>query len=66
MSKPSYAEIKGQVSHLIELRGVYDGWSIAVLDDGTFWNRWEPEDGRRYTLTEQAIYDYTNEKVEAL
>lgn len=29
-----------KVDHLIELRGVYDGWSVAVLEDGTHVNRW--------------------------
>lgn len=29
------------VDHLIELRGVYDGWSVAVMKDGTRVNRWE-------------------------
>lgn len=28
------------VDHLIELRGVYDGWSVAVLEDGERVNRW--------------------------
>lgn len=28
------------VDHLIELRGVYDGWSVAVMKDGTRVNRW--------------------------
>lgn len=29
-----------EVDHLIELPHVYDGWSIAILDDGTVCNRW--------------------------
>lgn len=53
-------EINGQkVDHIIELRGVYDGWSVAVLEDGTRFNRWEsspgvPEPGyeRRWATTE--------------
>ena len=28
------------VSSLIELRGVYDGWSVAVMKDGRRLNRW--------------------------
>ena len=35
-----------QIDHLIELRGVYDGWSVAVLKDGTRVNRWA---GTQYT-----------------
>ena len=28
------------IAYLIELRGVYDGWSVAVMTDGTRVNRW--------------------------
>lgn len=38
----------------IELRDVYDGWSIAHLPDGTLVNRWEPGD-RRHAATRVAI-----------
>ena len=53
-------KIGGQnVDHIIEITGVYDGWSVAVLEDGTRWNRWAndtqdgPEPGyeRRYEAT---------------
>lgn len=52
-----------KIDHLIELRGVYDGWSIAVMTDGTIKNRWAndagdgPEPGyeRRWFATEDAI-----------
>ncbi len=38
---PSMPDIDwNDVDHLIELRGVYDGWSAAVMSDGTFVNRW--------------------------
>ncbi len=50
------------IAYLIELRGVYDGWSIKVLKDGTAINRWADEDGkpvegyeRRWQLTQDAI-----------
>ena len=51
------------IDHLIELRGVYDGWSISVWTDGTVKNRWAndagdgPESGceRRWKATEAAI-----------
>ena len=53
-----------RIDHLIELRGVYDGWSIAVYTDGTMRNRWAEADGtaspgyeRRWFATEQAIAD---------
>jgi hypothetical protein len=34
------ANNRDDVDHLIELHDVYDGWSIAVLKDGTLVNRW--------------------------
>ena len=51
-------EIDGkQVIGLIELRGIYDGWSIAVLEDGTRYNRWAGREGEehRAELTEAFI-----------
>ena len=33
------------IAYLIEIRGVYDGWSIAVMKDGTMRNRWANDDG---------------------
>lgn len=51
-----------QIEHLIELRGVYDGWSIARLKDGRLINRWADDNGqplpgyeRRHAATEDAI-----------
>lgn len=53
------------IDHLIELRGVYDGWIIAVHKDGTLHNRWADEDGnaipgyeRQWRATEEAIAKY--------
>lgn len=43
-----------QVAHVIELRHVYDGWSVAVMRDGSLRNRWEPGD-RRWNPTQQWI-----------
>ncbi|TWI04853.1 hypothetical protein IP90_00993 [Luteimonas cucumeris] len=40
---------------LIEIRGIYDGWSVAKLPDGTLVNRW-PEDDRRYASTQDWIH----------
>ena len=41
---------------LIELLGVYDGWSIGVLPDGTMVNRWDKEtDPRRWEATQATI-----------
>ena len=52
------------IGHLIELRGVYDGWSIAVMKDGSLVNRWADDHGgplggyeRRWAATEEAIGD---------
>lgn len=43
---------------VIELQGVYDGWSIAVMKDGTLRNRWSDLEGyeRRADQT-QAVID---------
>lgn len=62
---PRYATYRDRIAELVELPGVYDGWSIAVLTDGTRINRWANEDGtaaregyeRRYLLT-QKVLDY--------
>lgn len=43
-----------EVEHLIEIRGVYDGWSVARLKDGRMVNRWPPED-RRHKPTQDWI-----------
>lgn len=51
------------VDYVIEIPGVYDGWSIAVLTDGTWWNRWGNDDDtgpaegyeRRWRLTQEYI-----------
>jgi hypothetical protein len=39
---------------LIEIRGVYDGWSCAKLPDGSYVNRWEPGT-RMFDLTQTFI-----------
>lgn len=38
----------------IEIREIYDGWSVAKLPDGTLVNRWEP-DQRQYKPTQEWI-----------
>lgn len=43
-----------QLDYYIEIRGVYDGWSVAKMKDGSYINRWEPED-RRYQVTQDFI-----------
>ncbi|AYG02384.1 hypothetical protein [Gryllotalpicola protaetiae] len=58
------------IAHLIELPGVYDGWSVAVLKDGTYVNRWAYEDDparplegyeRRYRATQECIENWGQE-----
>lgn len=44
MSAPDRPIIQ-DVDHLIELSGVYDGWSVAVMKDGTRVNRWTGIEG---------------------
>lgn len=48
----------------IEIRGIYDGWSVARLPDGTLHNRWEPDDERRYVATQEWIDRRTPEQAE--
>lgn len=45
------------VDHYVEIRGVYDGWSVAVMKDGRTLNRWPPDD-RRHKPTQ----DYINRR----
>jgi hypothetical protein len=54
--------VSDEIDYLVELRGVYDGWSIAVHKDGTLRNRWAGDDGnakpgyeRRWLAAEDAI-----------
>ncbi len=47
---------ESEVAYLIEIRGLFDGWSIAVLEDGTWKNRWNPEDyPYRHAATQEYI-----------
>lgn len=46
--------VKGCVLY-IELQGVYDGWSVVVYEDGTMHNRWDPEDGSRFSAAQEFI-----------
>jgi hypothetical protein len=45
---------RDHIAALVELRGVYDGWSVAVMDDGRRLNRWTGVVGmeRRAALTD--------------
>lgn len=44
------------VDHYIEVREIYDGWSVAVLKDGTHINRWDPhEEPYRFAATNKFI-----------
>lgn len=43
-----------EVVLLIEIRGIYDGWSVAKMKDGRLVNRW-PEDDRRHKPTQNWI-----------
>lgn len=48
--------------YLIEIRGVYDGWSIGVTPDGEYVNRW-PKGDYRYEATQEVIEHYKKEEV---
>lgn len=62
---PTYADYEDRIAMLVEILGLYDGWSIAVLTDGTLVNRWANDDGtaaaegyeRRYAATEKYIVE---------
>ena len=43
-----------ELDHYIEIRGIYDGWSVAKMKDGRLINRWPESDGR-FKPTQQWI-----------
>lgn len=43
-----------KVVMIYELRDIYDGWSVARLEDGTFYNRW-PGGDRRHEKAQEFI-----------
>ena len=52
----------GDVAYVVEIQGLYDGYSIVVYDDGHWQNRWEDEGGspipgleRRWKATNEYI-----------
>lgn len=47
-----YDNPKGTI--YIEIRGIYDGWSVAQLPDGKMVNRW-PKGSVRYNATQRWI-----------
>lgn len=51
-----------RVVMLYEIRGVYDGWSVAEYEDGTLINRWDESDGR-YIPTEKFIRNLKEEEL---
>lgn len=66
-----YADYENRIAHLIEYPTIYDGWSVAVLTDGTLVNRWAndddtgPEPGyeRRYEATQRALEAHSASRV---
>ena len=47
---------------LVEIRGVYDGWSILINEQGEWLNRWENDEGggpaEDYERRWKATHDY--------
>ena len=43
-----------EVAMTIEVRGIFDGWSVAQMKDGRLLNRWPPDD-RRHQPTQEWI-----------
>lgn len=37
---------RNEVDVLIQITGLYDGWSVAKMKDGTYVNRWPEGDAR--------------------
>lgn len=48
-----------EIESIIELRGVYDGWSVAVLKDGTHVNRWKDHETGKALEGYEYRYDVT-------
>lgn len=46
--------IEDAASVLIEIRGIYDGWSVAKMPNGELVNRW-PVDDHRHKATQEWI-----------
>lgn len=65
-----YSEYEKDIDHLIEFPRIYDGWSVAVLHDGTMVNRWANDDDtgpqigyeRRYAAVQKFIEEARNER----
>jgi hypothetical protein len=47
----------------IKIFGIYDGWSVAKLPDGTLVNRW-PQGSRRHAETREWMERYVKERTE--
>ena len=45
---------ESEIEVRVEIRGIYDGWSVAKMKDGMLVNRWEPDDWR-YQATQDWI-----------
>ena len=67
--------VERNVAHIVEIRGVYDGWSFAVRTDGVVVNRWamrddptraEPGYERRYQATEKVLGDKPRGRMDSL
>lgn len=46
-----------EYEYVIEIQGMYDGWSIGVTYDGEYVNRW-PKDDYRYEPIQKIIENY--------
>lgn len=54
------------IAELIEYPEVYDGWSVAVMRDGTLVNRWaDPEHPERPRHGYERRYEATQKAMEA-
>ena len=54
-----------EVAITIEVRGIFDGWSVAQMKDGRLLNRWPPDD-RRHKPTQDWIAAHADELADRL
>ena len=54
-----------EVAITIEVRGIFDGWSVAQMKDGRLLNRWPPDD-RRHKPTQDWIATPADELADRL
>lgn len=57
-------EFEQNVVRVYQIQFNYDGWSVALLKDGTLFNRWEP-DSPFYKKAQEFIEQMKGEHIES-